>query len=72
MSDMGEMATENAIRAVDRKLRSTYRQAQKELKEKLSDFNRRHAERDREKRRQLAEGEISLIEYQSWQRGRCG
>lgn len=71
MSDMGEMATENAIRAVDRKLRSTYRQAQKELKEKLSDFNRRHAERDREKRRQLAEGEISLIEYQSWQRGQA-
>ena len=54
---------------VDKELKKTYRQAQKELKEKLADFNAKFAEKSREKKRQLAEGEITEKEYKDWLTG---
>ena len=67
--DYGERYTDKKISAVDRELKQTYRTAQTELKEKLSDFMKKHAVMNREKRRLLAEGKITQQEYQDWLTG---
>lgn len=54
---------------VTKELKKTYRQAQKELKEKLADFNAKFAEKSREKKKQLAAGEITEKEYKDWLTG---
>ena len=69
MSDYADRYTDKKISEVDRELKKTYRTAQKQLKTKLSDFNRRFAEKSREKQKQLAAGEITKKEYQDWLTG---
>jgi len=54
---------------VTKELKKTYRQAQNELKEKLADFNAKFAEKSREKKKQLAAGEITEKEYKDWLTG---
>lgn len=69
MSDYGSRVADRKISETNRRLRSTYRTAQKELKTKLSDFNRRFREKDAAKRRQLAEGKITKQDYKNWLTG---
>ena len=54
---------------VTRELKKTYRQAQKELKEKLADFDKRFEKKSAEKKQQLANGEITRAEYKDWLTG---
>lgn len=67
--DYGRRYANKKLSAVDRELKKTYRTAQKELKEKLADFNRRFAEKSKEKKAQLEAGEITKEEYQDWLTG---
>ena len=69
MADYGARYADKRLLAVDRELRRTYATAQKELREKLADFNRKFEVKCRIKKQQLAKGEISKQEYQSWLTG---
>ena len=69
MPDYGSRVADKAIRDVNRKLRSTYGTARKELRAKLKDFNAKYAERDRIKRKQLADGKITRQQYADWKAG---
>ena len=67
--DYGERVTEKQINSVNKKLRATYKTAQKELEAKLAEFNRKFAEKDRRKQAQLAAGEITQQAYKDWLAG---
>lgn len=67
--DYGERVTERGINSVNKKLRATYKTAQRELEVKLAEFNRKFAEKDRRKQAQLAAGEITQQAYKDWLAG---
>lgn len=69
MADRGARYADKKLSEIDRELRKVYKQAQKELTEKLSDFNKRHRQKDREKRQQMDKGEISKQQYKDWLAG---
>lgn len=68
--DYGHRYADKKISAVDRELKTTYRKAQKELKEKLRDFNEQFSEKNREQKAKLKNGDITKEEYQSWLAGK--
>lgn len=67
--DYGAKYADEAIKEINKRLRSTYRTAQKELKEKLADFNRKFAQKNEEKKRQLESGKITKQQYKDWLTG---
>lgn len=69
MSDYADRYTDKKISEVERELKKTYRTAQKELKEKLADFNRKFAEKNRKIKKELESGLITKKEYQEWLTG---
>lgn len=69
MSDYADRYADKRISEVDRELKKTYRTAQQQLKKKLAAFNRKFAEKSREKQQQLADGKITKKEYQDWLTG---
>ena len=69
MADYGARYTDKKIREADRRLKETYRQAQRELKKKLADFNARFDKKDAEMRRQVQDGKITKDDYRKWLTG---
>ena len=69
MPDYGEIVAEKAIRAVDRRLVSVYRQAEEELNNTIDDFVKKFKKKDEEKRKLLKEGKITENEYKVWLKG---
>lgn len=69
MADYGAKFADKKIRKVDRQLQAIYRQAEKELKEKLADFVRRSKAQNELKQKQLKAGIITEEEYQDWLKG---
>lgn len=67
--DYGHQYADKKISAVDRELKKTYRTAQKQLKEKLADFEKQFARKDKEKKKKLEAGEITQDEYRDWMTG---
>jgi len=68
MPDRGAKHADKRIAQIDRELRKTYREAQKELEKKLADFNRRFAAQDKKKRQEVRDGKLSEAEYKDWLR----
>lgn len=69
MADEGTRLTDKAVSQVERRIRSIYRQAEKEITAKLADFNVKYLQKDADMRAKMAAGKITLAEYQRWQRG---
>lgn len=69
MPDYGARVSDKAIRETERKLRSTYSTAQRELRKKLKSFNDKYKVKDAAKKKQLAEGKISKQDYADWKAG---
>ena len=69
MPDYGAEVADKAIRDTERKLRSTYSTAQRELRKKMKDFNDRYKDKDAAKRKLLDEGKISKQDYANWKSG---
>ena len=67
--DYGHQYADKKISAVDRELKKTYRTAQKQLKEKLADFEKQFARKNKEKKKKLDAGEITQDEYRDWMTG---
>ena len=68
-NNYGARYADKVIRKVDGILRNTYRQAEKELKEKLADFVRKSEAKNKLKLQQKKAGLITEKEYQSWLKG---
>lgn len=69
MRDLGAEATDKAREALDKRIRSVYREAQKDVQDKLDDFTRRFKVKDAMYQKQLKEGKITQAQYQQWLRG---
>ena len=69
MSDRGTRYTDRKMREVKRRLDRVYGQAAEDIQAKIDDFWRRHQVKDAIYRRQVANGELALEDYQAWLRG---
>jgi len=69
MIDYGTRQTDLAVRRAEWRLSRVYRQAQRDIDEKLKDWQKRHEEREKRYRQQLADGKISQADFDAWMRG---
>lgn len=69
MSDYAHRKVDQEIRAIERRLKKEYRQAEKEIQEKLDDYFRRYEIKDEIWRRWVKEGKKSKQEYKEWRTG---
>lgn len=67
--DQGARNADSALSAMEKRIRSVYAEAQKDIEKKTKDFWDRHRVKDAAYRKQLAEGKITEEQYQSWMRG---
>lgn len=66
--DYGSTVADKAVGIVTKKIRKAYRQAAQELKEKLAEFNKRFAEKQKKMLKMLEDGEITERAYGNWLR----
>lgn len=64
--DPGSRATAKAEAEIEKRLKSIYSKARKELTEKMQEFEKHFKARDAEKRLDLAAGRITQEEYKAW------
>ena len=69
MIDYGTRQTDLAVRRTEWRLSRVYRQAQRDIDEKLKDWQKRHEEREKRYRQQLADGKITQADFDAWMRG---
>ena len=69
MIDYGTRQTDLAVRRAEWRLSRVYRQAQRDIDEKLKDWQKRHEEREAKYRQQLADGKITQADFDAWMRG---
>lgn len=69
MSDYGTRARESVERQVELRLQYTYTKAQKDILKKLDEFTSKYKEKDKIKRKQVEDGEISEDDYKRWVAG---
>ena len=69
MPDAGTRYTDEKQAEIERRLRSVYRQAQREIVAKLDKQTQRMNALDKEKRAQVQAGKITEKEYQRWLQG---
>ena len=69
MIDYGTRQTDLAVRRAEWRLSRVYRQAQRDIDEKLKDWQKGHEEREKRYRQQLADGKITQQDFDAWMRG---
>ena len=67
--DFGHEETDRILGRMEKKISKEYKQAEKELTEKLEKYLERFEAKDKVKRKQLAEGVITQDEYNRWRIG---
>lgn len=60
---------DNALASMEKRIRSVYAQAQKDVEAKTKDFWERHKAKDVMYRQQVKDGKITKEDYQAWLRG---
>ena len=69
MPDYAHEATEKVIRGLEKRIRSMYSEAQKDIESKTRDFWHRHKVKDAKYRKQVEDGKITEDDYKAWLRG---
>lgn len=69
MPDIGTMATEKELAALQKKLRKVYSEAAKDIQRKLDEHNAKFATKNAQKLAQKEAGKITQEEYDSWVKG---
>ena len=69
MPDYGTRVADKAIAEIEKRLKSTYRAARRELEAKLKDFERRYRMKSREMLGDVARGKITPQDYANWLSG---
>lgn len=67
--DYGTRQTDLAVKRAEWRLSRVYRQAQRDIDEKLKDWQKRHEEREKRYRQQVKDGKITQADFDAWMRG---
>jgi len=67
--DYGTQQTDLAVKRTERRLKSVYKQAAKEIQDKLNAFEKGHAAREARYREMVSEGKMSQADFDAWMRG---
>jgi len=69
MIDYGARKTDLAVKRAEWRLSRVYRQAEREIQEKMETWQKRHAAREKLYRQQLKDGKITQADFDAWMRG---
>lgn len=69
MTDAGVAYSDKELARLERKLKSIYGQAEKDIAEKMESFERNYAKKDALYREKVRKGEMTEDEYDYWKRG---
>lgn len=69
MSDSGGIWTDMYIARLERRIKETYEEAQRDIEEKMEEFKRKHRAKDSILRGKLKDGKITQSEYNDWLQG---
>lgn len=69
MIDYGARKTDLAVKRTEWRLSRVYRQAERDIAEKMEAWQKRHAAREKLYRQQLKEGKITQADFDAWMRG---
>lgn len=67
--DEGRKQTDKLLSEMEKKIAKEYKQAEKEVEEKLNAYLERFAVKDEQKRQAVKSGEITQKEYNDWRKG---
>ena len=69
MIDYGTRQTDLAVKRAEWRLSRVYRQASRDIEDKLKDWEKRHAAREAKYRQQVKDGKLSQADFDAWMRG---
>lgn len=69
MIDYGARKTDLAVKRTEWRLSRVYRQAERDIAEKMEAWQKRHAAREKLYRQQLKDGKITQADFDAWMRG---
>ena len=69
MADYAHNYTDQQLEALEKRFQAAYRQAEKEVNDKLMDYLHKFKKKDDAKRKLLEEGKITQEEYENWRYG---
>ena len=69
MADYGTAKTDEAVRRTERRLRRVYKEAQRDIAEKLKAWQEAHRAREAKYRKMVADGKMSQKDFDAWMRG---
>lgn len=67
--DHGTKYTDAEVEKIKKELENVYKQAQRDIKKKMSDFSERHRVRSERYLKMVSRGQMTIEEYASWLRG---
>ncbi len=67
--DPGQVAADQAVAEVEKRLRKTYKQAYNEITQKMTEWSKAFADKESEMQGKVASGEITQAQYDSWLQG---
>ena len=69
MADLGAIYTDEQIEQMEKQLKSVYNQAYKDILQKQKDFNEKYAKKEAKYIAELADGQITQEQFDSWKKG---
>lgn len=69
MSDLGSAFTDKELKELEGEILSVYKQAAKDIEQKLNEFNSKYTVKEQIHLQELAEGKITQEQFNSWKKG---
>ena len=69
MADLGTEYTDKALKDMEKRLKSVYNSAYKDMLQKQKDFNAAYAKKEAKYQAQLKDGKITQDQFDAWKRG---
>lgn len=72
MEDLGNKWTEDALEALERKIKKVYKEASKDLQKKADEYFAKFVDRDKKQQELLKAGKITEDQYRNWRLAQIG
>lgn len=69
MADYGASYTDKEIAKLEKEINAIYKEAEKDIQQKMNDFNRRYEAKEKIHAKEVAEGKITQEEFDRWKKG---
>ena len=69
MADVGELYTDARTRKLDKRIREVYTQAEKDILEKMNEFNEKYKTKYKIHQQELKDGKITQEQFDNWMKG---